>query len=102
MIRLPLLEHDLFGKPVATFPDHAPRRVSGQRPSSRDDYRSRGINPSVSVCMKLTSASSSASDRPRFPTWLVFMLAVDSGAGQHVVPSPASSGWHRGKTSRVL
>jgi hypothetical protein len=29
MIRLPLLGHDLFGKPVAAFPDHAPRRVRG-------------------------------------------------------------------------
>src|SRR6266851_5828359 len=63
---------------------------------------SRGIKPSVSVCMKTTSASSSASDRPRFPTLLLFMLSVDSGAGQHVVPSPASWGLHRGRTSRVL
>src|SRR6266481_8754754 len=63
---------------------------------------SRGRKPSVSVCMKTTSASSSASDRPRFPTLLLFMLSVDSGAGQHVVPSPASWGLHRGRTSRVL
>jgi hypothetical protein len=49
-----------------------------------------GTNPSLSVCMKLTTASSSASDRFSRPTRLVFMLAVDSGAGQHVVPSPAS------------
>jgi hypothetical protein len=33
---------------------------------------------------------------------LLFMLAVDSGAGQHVVPSPASWGLNRGRTSRVL
>jgi hypothetical protein len=36
------------------------------------------------------------------PDLLLFMLAVDSGAGQHVVPSPASWGLHRGRTSRVL
>jgi hypothetical protein len=57
---------------------------------------------SVSVCMKRTSAYSSASDRPRRPTLLVFILAVDSGAGQQVVPSPESWGWQRGSTSRVL
>ena len=61
-----------------------------------------GMKPSLSVCMKLTIASSSASVRPRFPTWFLFMLSVDSGAGQHVVPSPASWGWQRGRTSRVL
>jgi len=66
------------------------------------DYRSRGMEPSVSACIKATSASSSASDRPRCPTLLVFMLSVDSGAGQHVAPSPASWGLHRGRTSRVL
>ncbi len=66
-------------------------------------YRcSRDRKPSVSVCMKLTSASSSASDRPSRPMRFVFMLAVDSGAGQHVVPSPGSLGWQRGWTSRVL
>lgn len=32
--------------------------------------------------MKLTIASSSASERPRLPTWLVFMLSEDSGGGQ--------------------
>src|SRR6267378_4282766 len=58
--------------------------------------------PSVSVCMKRTSASSSASDRPKRRTLLVFILAVDSGAGQQVVPSPGSWGWQRGSTSRVL
>src|ERR1700680_2447058 len=66
------------------------------------DYRSRGIEPSVSACIKATSASSSASDRPRCPTLLLFILSVDSGAGQHVVHSPASWGLHRGRTSRVL
>ena len=65
-------------------------------------YWLTGMNPSVSVCMKLTIASSSASDRPRRPTRLVFMLSVDSGAGQHVVPSLTSWGWQRGRTSRVL
>src|ERR1700733_11291700 len=44
--------------------------------------RAGGVKPSVKVCMKLTSASSSASERPRCPTRAVFMLAVDSGAGQ--------------------
>ena len=48
------------------------------------------MKPSVSVCMKLTIASSSASERPRRPTQLVLMLSVNSGAGQHVVPSPES------------
>src|SRR5262249_54872398 len=66
-------------------------------------YRwSRDRKPSVSVCMKLTSASSSASERPSRPMRFVFMLAVDSGAGQHVVPSPGSLGWQRGRASRVL
>jgi hypothetical protein len=59
-------------------------------------------NPSVSVCMKLTSAFSSSSERPRRPMNLVFMLAVDSGAGQHVMPSPGSFTLQRGRTSRVL
>src|SRR5438270_5866859 len=54
--------------------------------------RSIGVKPSDSVCMKLTSASSSASDRPRLPTWFLFMLSADSGGGQHVVPSPGSCG----------
>jgi hypothetical protein len=62
----------------------------------------RGMKPSVSVCMKATSASSSASDKPSRPMNLVFMLSVDSGAGQHVVPSPGSLGLQRGRTSRVL
>jgi len=56
----------------------------------------------VSVYMKRTRASSSASDRPSRPTRFVFMFAVDSGAGQHVTPSPGSLGWQRGRTSRVL
>ena len=42
--------------------------------------------PSLIVCRKLTIASSSASGRPSRPTRFVFMLAVDSGAGQHVLP----------------
>src|SRR5262249_3863269 len=66
-------------------------------------YRCSGDRkPSVSVCMKLTSASSSASDRPSRPMRCVFIWAVDSGAGQHVVPSPGSLDWQRGRTSRVL
>src|SRR6516162_7642690 len=66
-------------------------------------YRcSRDRKPSVRVCMKLTSASSSASERPSRPMRFVFMLSVDSGAGQHVVPSPGSLAWQRGSTSRVL
>src|SRR5882757_6891659 len=44
------------------------------------------MNPSLIVCRKLTIASSSASGRPSRPTRFVFMLAVDSGAGQHVLP----------------
>src|ERR1700756_1085202 len=39
----------------------------------------RGMRPSLRVCMKLPSASSSASDRPRCPTRAVLMFAVDSG-----------------------
>src|SRR5260370_14598278 len=35
-----------------------------------------GVNPSVSACMKLTIASSSASHMPRFPTCPLFMLSV--------------------------
>src|ERR1700726_2584354 len=64
--------------------------------------RSRGIKPSVSVCMKLTIASSSSSARPGRPALLVLMFGVDSGAGQQVVPSPGSWGWQRGSVSRVL
>ena len=60
------------------------------------------MKPSVSVCMKLTSAFSSSSESPSRPTNLVFMLSVDSGAGQHVVPSPASLVPQRRRTSRVL
>ncbi len=62
----------------------------------------RGMKPSVSVCMKLTSAFSSSSESPSRPTNLVFMLSVDSGAGQHVVPSPGLLGPQRRRTSRVL
>src|SRR5439155_13853765 len=40
------------------------------------------MKPSVSVCMKLTSAFSSSSESPSRPMNLVFMLSVDSGAGQ--------------------
>jgi hypothetical protein len=29
MISISLLEHDLFGKPVSTFPDHALKRAIG-------------------------------------------------------------------------
>ena len=64
--------------------------------------QSTGINPSVRVCMKLTIASSSASERPSRPTRLLFIFSVDSGTGQHVVPSPTSWGLQRGSTSRVL
>jgi hypothetical protein len=46
----------------------------------------RCMNPSVSVRMKLTSAFSSSAERPSRPMNLVFMLAVNSGAGQHVMP----------------
>jgi hypothetical protein len=62
----------------------------------------RCMKPSVSVCMKLTSAFSSSSESPSRPTNLVFMLSVDSGRGQHVVPSPASLVPQRRRTSRVL
>jgi len=62
----------------------------------------RCINPSVSACMKLTSAFSSSSESPSRPMNFVFMLSVDSGAGQHVVPSPGSLGPQRANTSRVL
>jgi L-lactate dehydrogenase len=62
----------------------------------------RGMKPSVSVCMKATSASSSASVSPNRPICFVFRFSVDSGAGQHVVPSPGSLGSQRGRTSRVL
>src|SRR5215831_8712363 len=60
------------------------------------------MKPSVSVCMKLTSASSSASDRPSRPNSVVFKLSSDSGFGQQVVPSPVSLLLQRGNTSRVL
>ena len=36
------------------------------------------------------------------PMNLVFMLVFDSGAGQHVMPSPWSFKLQRGRTSRVL
>ena len=62
----------------------------------------RCMKPSVSVCMKLTSAFSSSSESPSRPTNFVFMLSVDSGGGQHVVPSPASLVPQRCRTSRVL
>ena len=62
----------------------------------------RCVKPSVSVCMKLTSAFSSSSESPSRPTNLVFMLSVDSGGGQHVVPSPGSLVPQRRRTSRVL
>ncbi len=62
----------------------------------------RCMKPSVRVCMKLTSASSSSSESPSRPTNLVFILSVDSGTGQHVVPSPGSLGPQRRRTSRVL
>jgi hypothetical protein len=62
----------------------------------------RCMKPSVSVCMKLTSAFSSSSESPSRPMNLVFILSVDSGAGQHVVPSPGSSRLQRRRTSRVL
>jgi hypothetical protein len=62
----------------------------------------RCMKPSVSVCMKLTSAFSSSSESPSRPTNLVFMLSVDSGRGQHVVPSPGSLVAQRCRTSRVL
>jgi hypothetical protein len=68
--------------------DGREQRMSAQRPSTC-------MKPSVSVCMKATSASSSASDRPRRPIRFVFILAVDSGAGQQVVPSPESFGGQR-------
>jgi hypothetical protein len=42
------------------------------------------------------------SESPSLPMRFVFMLSVNSGAGQHVVPSPWSLGWQRGRTSRVL
>ena len=76
------------------------------RPTSRERRRERSrhrcIKPSVSVCMKFTSAFSSSSERPSRPMNLVFMFLVDFGAGQHVMPSPGSFGRQRGRTSRVL
>jgi hypothetical protein len=62
----------------------------------------RCMKPSVSVCMKLTSWPSSSSESPNRPTNLVFMLLVDSGPGQHVVPSPGSFVAQRRRVSRVL
>ena len=62
----------------------------------------RCMKPSVSVCIKLTNVFSSSSERPSRPTNLLFMLSVDSGAGQHVVPSPGSLVPQRRRTSRVL
>jgi hypothetical protein len=52
--------------------------------------------------MKPTSSFSSSSESPSLPTNLVFMLSVDSGGGQHVVPSPASLAPQRRRASRVL
>src|SRR3981081_2902244 len=57
---------------------------------------------SVRVFRKLTIASSSASVRSKRPTKRVFILLVDSGAGQQVVRSPTSSARQRGSVSRVL
>ncbi|WP_156928361.1 hypothetical protein [Bradyrhizobium sp. th.b2] len=37
------------------------------------------------------------SDRPKRLTLVVFTLAVDSGAGQQVVPSPRLWGWQRAR-----
>jgi hypothetical protein len=51
--------------------------------------------------MKLTIASSAASDGPSRPTRLVFMVAVDSGTGQQVVLSPGSSAWQRGRLMMI-
>src|ERR1700676_624793 len=96
-----------WGEPKEWRGDTRPRDPVGRsipliadRPMRRD--ATYCMNPSVSVCMKLTIASSSASERPKRPTRLVFMLSVDSGAGQHVVLSPTSWDWQRGRTSRVL
>src|ERR1700738_5341057 len=61
-----------------------------------------GLYPSVNVCMKLTMASSSVSERPRLPTRDLFIFSVVSGAGQQPVPSRGSPGAQRGSTSRVL
>src|ERR1700730_10240661 len=56
---------------------------------------SRCMYPSVSVCMKLTDASSSSPESPNRPANLLLMLSVDYGAGQHEVPSPGSLGLRR-------
>jgi hypothetical protein len=40
--------------------------------------------------------------RPNDQLCPAFILAVDSGAGQQVVPSPGSWSWQRGSTSRVF
>ena len=79
-----------------TFAKETPHRQLGTIPYHRC------MKPSVSVCMKLTSAFSSSSESPSRPTNFVFMLSVDSGAGQHVVPSPGSLVPQRRRTSRVL
>src|SRR5262249_29111698 len=84
-------------------PFHSPHAANGYGLGPDLSYRcSRARKPSVSVCMKLTSASSSASERPSRPMRFVFMLSVDSGAGQHAVPSPGSFGWQPGRTSRAV
>jgi hypothetical protein len=70
-------------------PPCASRRELAERPSppaGQNLLTTDRHQPSLIVCRKLTIASSSASERPSRPTRFVFMLAVDSGAGQHVVP----------------
>jgi hypothetical protein len=80
----------------------APMLQKQHTASAGTDQFHRCMKPSVSVCMKLTSAFSSSSGSPSRPTNLVFMLSADSGGGQHVVPSPGSLVPQRRRTSRVL
>jgi hypothetical protein len=68
---------------------------------SRDYCWLTGMNPSDRVCMKLTIDPPLRSPGPG-GQFGVFMSSVESGAGQHVVPSLTSSGWLRGRTSRLL
>ena len=96
-----------FGPPGLTsenssgdLPNCDTHAVQYNRASHRPIHRC--MKPSVSVCIKLTSAFSSSSESPSCPTNLVFMLSVDSGAGQHVVPSPGSLALQCRRTSRVL
>src|SRR6266851_5163679 len=90
-------EHDLFGKPVTTFPDHAPPRAMGDaRGKTLNTIQGRSqvsSSPPTSPMMSVTSSSPSSSSA---------MNVESSSSSSSMVSSISMSSSDSGTTALTL